>query len=330
MFRSYRRIFSAFAGLALIGAAQHSPDQSNTKTGAEQNQLVSATSASQTRTSEPLYRPYPDYKADPCYHSKNHNTADLCAQWRAALAAERAAWWAGAGALLSFITVAGLIVTIWQTHGALHEARRGNRLNLLFERRARRESKRAEADQTKALDIAERNANAALAQVDLARETAEKQLRAYVIIDNIDIRGIELGLEFQGLAISAMLQNIGATPAKVFCAYSDGWIVEKDAALPQPNLAAKDKEPLNVYMGNTVTPQRFCTISFSKDELEPIARGSHRLFIYCIIRYTDIFEKEREIVRCSEIIVKAVPRPEGGASQIMAQFQTVPGFGWST
>lgn len=63
------------------------------------------------------YAPYPDRYADSCYNSKEHDTADLCAQWRAAVAAEKAAkatltadQIAGISALLSF---AAVILLVW-------------------------------------------------------------------------------------------------------------------------------------------------------------------------------------------------------------------------
>ena len=38
----------------------------------------------------PQYTPEPDRNADGCYNARDHDAADLCAQWRAAIAAEKA------------------------------------------------------------------------------------------------------------------------------------------------------------------------------------------------------------------------------------------------
>ena len=57
------------------------------------------------------YTPYSGYDPDPCYHQKNHDSADLCAQWRAAKAAEDSALWAERG---FWITVIGSFLLLCQ------------------------------------------------------------------------------------------------------------------------------------------------------------------------------------------------------------------------
>lgn len=79
MLGSYRGIIVAIAGLALSGAQ---PPQEQAKSSARTEQAKPTT---------PAYAPYPGYDPDPCYHAKDHDAADLCAQWRAAIAAEKAA-----------------------------------------------------------------------------------------------------------------------------------------------------------------------------------------------------------------------------------------------
>ena len=95
--------------------------------------------------------PYPDVYADGCYGSGDHDTADLCAQWRAALAAEEAAsaatlgnYIAGSGALLSLTSIILVLVVVGQT-------RKSNRI---------------------------------------AEQTAERQLRAYVFPQTVLIVGM--------------------------------------------------------------------------------------------------------------------------------------------
>lgn len=72
---------------------------------------------------------YPDLNASACYKAQNHDTADLCAQWRAAIAAEKAAesareavFWTIIGTLLSSVGLAALIVTIRQGREGLEIA----------------------------------------------------------------------------------------------------------------------------------------------------------------------------------------------------------------
>lgn len=70
----------------------------------------------------------PDFRSDSCYQEPEHDASDLCAQWRAAIAAEQAAeraLWSniisGAAALLSFVGTLAVIL-------ALKAARDANRI----------------------------------------------------------------------------------------------------------------------------------------------------------------------------------------------------------
>lgn len=72
---------------------------------------------------------YPDLNASACYKAQNHDTADLCAQWRAAIAAEKAAesardavLWTIIGTFLSSVGLAALVVTIRQGREGLETA----------------------------------------------------------------------------------------------------------------------------------------------------------------------------------------------------------------
>ena len=116
MLRGYRSIVVALAGLALSGAT---PPKKETVT----QQATSQPSP----TTAPLadYTPYPNRYADSCYGDKGHDTADLCAQWRAAVAADKNAdtaywsnWIAGAGAMLSFVSIILVVIALGQTRKA--------------------------------------------------------------------------------------------------------------------------------------------------------------------------------------------------------------------
>jgi hypothetical protein len=95
---------------------------------------------------DPNYSAYPDQNADKCYYAKHHDSADLCAQWRAAIAAEYAArstFWtfvvSVAGAALSAVALVGLLLSLRQTEKSLGEARAANKIasdNAMRESRA--------------------------------------------------------------------------------------------------------------------------------------------------------------------------------------------------
>lgn len=206
-----RSIVVSLAGWLIIVGANHPPKPAQPKAFSGQGDTPLLKAPLSTQTPQSSYRPYAHRFSDACYNAKDHDAADLCAQWRAALAAEKAASEsrlatiaAFVGIALSFATLAGLIVTIWQTRGALKEARRGNRLNLIFERRARRENREAAVDQTTALMIAQ-------GQLDLARDTARIQTRPYVYFVEKD----EYDSGFvRDEVFSAELKNFGLTPAR--------------------------------------------------------------------------------------------------------------------
>ena len=123
MLRSYR-LFVVALGLALTGAAP--PNE----------KPIGQTAAQQVKPSAPPtpdYSPYPDKQAKGCYNAKNHDAADLCAQWRAAIAAEKSAsigfwgnWISAIGGLLSFASVVLVVFALKQTERSLGEAKEAN------------------------------------------------------------------------------------------------------------------------------------------------------------------------------------------------------------
>jgi hypothetical protein len=85
---------------------------------------------------------YPDLKKGACYEANNHDTADLCAQWRAAFAAEESAraaqqslWLNVVGMGLSAFGLGALLITIGQGRTALRRARKANRISEVTARR---------------------------------------------------------------------------------------------------------------------------------------------------------------------------------------------------
>ncbi|MBO9498923.1 MAG: hypothetical protein J7496_13660 [Novosphingobium sp.] len=235
MLRGYRRFFVALAGLVL--AAAHQPkEHAQTDSRAQQEQGAPAPIASPSPPAEAPYRPYPNYSPDPCYSAQNHDAADLCAQWRAAIAAEKAAQEAGRATswgifatFLSLATVLGLIYSLWQTSGALSEARRGN---LIAAKGAARSTRRAiaSAKETEAaLEIARQNAKAAELNADATERAiaenqriGEAQTRAYLTIRNASMSP---AIAEPGFLLTFDLVNTGNSPAiKLTLKYQVRWM----------------------------------------------------------------------------------------------------------
>ena len=108
---------------------------------------------------------------EPCKNPEGRDESQLCAEWKAARAAERGALWAERGVWITLLGAIGLFVTILQGRKALGRARDANLI---------------------------------------AKETADKQLRAYVYTDIG-----EFDLDGDGrMLINLQIKNFGQTPAK--------------------------------------------------------------------------------------------------------------------
>ncbi|WP_373486681.1 hypothetical protein [Blastomonas sp.] len=114
----------------------------------------------------------------PCVEPKTEGEADLCAQWRAALAAENSAEWTKWGVILSAV---GISFLLWQ---------------IILTRQAVTDTGQA----TKAMIEAN----------DIARKTAQVQMRAYVRFDDIMVKDFVPG---KIPTYQVTMRNVGQTPA---------------------------------------------------------------------------------------------------------------------
>ena len=167
MLRRNWGVLVAVAGLALAGAAPTKEDGVSKDAAAQVGPPAAPTLN---------YAPHPNVKADNCYQAKDHDAADLCAQWRAALAAEKSAnftWWGnligGAAALFSAASVILVIFALRQTEKSLKAARDAN---------------------------------------SIAREIGEAQTRAHVHIDSAKV-----GFLGNLLSLDVVYKNTGQSPA---------------------------------------------------------------------------------------------------------------------
>lgn len=106
MFRGNWRIVVAACGVVLLGAALP-PDERNSTESAKPEQRqeavanpVAPSPPPVTQTNDP-----PGY-TEPCQAGKDDRSSDLCAQWKAADAAEKSAFWTGVGVLVGIFTFA--------------------------------------------------------------------------------------------------------------------------------------------------------------------------------------------------------------------------------
>lgn len=109
MSRGYRGVFLAACGWLILCGAQPPEKQAE---GGNSSQPAPLAPTFVLHEEPKNFAAYPDYNPDRCYHSKDHDAADLCAQWRAAIAAEKAAHEARRANLFAIIaTMLGTITT---------------------------------------------------------------------------------------------------------------------------------------------------------------------------------------------------------------------------
>lgn len=220
--------------LQLSGANKASPQQPKREQARQQQ--------APTPAAPQNYAPYPAWQSESCYNAKDHNAADLCAQWRAAVAAEKAAHearrattWAIVATIFSAFAFGVLIWSLIQTERSLREARIGNRLSMKQNVRSTLRTIASAGDTATALAAANKSAEAAADQVRVAQESAYRQLRAYLSLEEVKIEGVGSEL-IQG---SVTIRNAGNTPAS-YRLYMANWV----AAHPLVQLPADAPEPI--------------------------------------------------------------------------------------
>jgi hypothetical protein len=130
MFSSDRGLVAALAGcliLAIVGLWDH---KQSLNYADEQGYQSYRYATDKPLEVDPSINDSANAKAleyrEPCKYPKGRDESDLCAQWRAAKAAENSAFWAKGGFWVTIAGAAGLLVTIWQGRVALAKAAEAN------------------------------------------------------------------------------------------------------------------------------------------------------------------------------------------------------------
>jgi hypothetical protein len=131
----------------------------------------------------------------PCHNPKSETESDLCAQWRAAKAAERSADWTTYG---FWATIAGIALLIWQ---------------LALTRKAVSDTGKATKEMIESNSI--------------AREVARLQFRANVIVDQY----YWLGNDQTGYQFGVNWKNVGSTSTKLLRTFITSEV--RDQPLPE-------------------------------------------------------------------------------------------------
>lgn len=173
-----------------------------------------------------------------CINGEENRSSALCAQWKAADVAEKAAWWAGFAGWFGGLSFLGVVVAIWLT----------------------------------------------IRSNSIARDTAQRQLRAYVSVIGSTIDTLDDG---SGFLLQAVLRNDGATPAydvEIMGETFDGsYPIDERVFVPRHLPRKSIMGP-----GNELA----CPLRIIGSPLETIAAVKNReigLYIHGVCRYNDAF-----------------------------------------
>jgi hypothetical protein len=237
----------------------------------------------------PDYAAYSDMKADDCYKSKNHDSADLCAQWRAALAAEKAAeralwnnWISAIAAFLSLASIILVVLALRQTDRSLHIAQKDRAT-------ATRRAIASAEDTARALENAK-------TQIAVTEDTAKRQLRAYIAIEPHGIHEPNDG--FMPVAINII--NNGQTPAYNLELAGDFLIIDGDPRQFDPAKHGRlaDANPPTAATDGMLGPRsnRFSYSYLESDLCMPlwneICSKEAAIIHYGYLKYLDAFDEE--------------------------------------
>lgn len=288
MLKGCRLVIVGLVAALSLAAGEQPTNQPSVVPDASQSQFAKAVQAP--------YAPYPNLSEEACYKARDHDAADLCAQWRAAIAGEKAAHearratsWSIVATILSALAVIGLIVTIWQTWGALDQARRSNLIAQKANARSTRQAIVGAAHTQTALDLAKQNSDAATAQVEVARKSAadaqmmgEAQIRAYMSFTaDVPQWADDAAFTFSGTII-----NSGASPARRVKVLID-W--------SEQDHRPRAKQSLKM-LGDIASGIEPVIVSFKLDfvpNAQHPTSGVSNYFVAVRIVYNDIFGNER-------------------------------------
>ncbi len=137
-------------------------------------------------------------------------------------------------------------------------------------------------DTIRALAIAARNADTAQAHVDVATRTAERQLRAYVYLDNARVTDVGPVSKGRELEFFFEFKNYGSTPATnvtLFAGYSFDEIPLTLMPVFQNPTKCFDIPPTGVLQNKQKIP-------FAVSALQKISEMKHAVYVYARVVYT--------------------------------------------
>jgi hypothetical protein len=155
---------------------------------------------------------------------------------------------------------------------------------------AKRTADRQAGEMQESLEIAERSAAAANKMAVTMEDTAERQLRAYVLVFHVKVIN-DPEPEHPGQYVYIDVRNFGQTPAAAVSYWIDMDAKERSLATVLKRIRlTKNKSVGVIAPGDTFTAR--VPIPLLSDGNE-IFSGTHALYVFGQFRYTDAFNRER-------------------------------------
>jgi hypothetical protein len=139
------------------------------------------------------YRAFPDLRSADCYREPNHDVADLCAQWRATIAAEASAASAQQATIATMVGAAMSTLSFVMVVFALNDGRKSLAV-----------AQQSAADANRAADYQE-------AQLKLAQDVSRAELQPYVHTTRAVLHVYEDDARLPKVLVT--FENSGRTPA---------------------------------------------------------------------------------------------------------------------
>lgn len=133
----------------------------------------------------------------------------------------------------------------------------------------------------------------AWSQVKVAKESSERELKAYVIVDNSEVTDLDTGVP----KISYRIQNVGQTP--VYKMTQQLYIDVHPYPLPEDFQPTWSRGTTTAYFGKSITISDIETKGWPESDIAAVKLAQNvRLYVMGIVHYRDIFQNDRMTEFC--------------------------------